>query len=74
VIIGAICYQIATKNMASGFGAEAWGSAPSLSHLFAVVSESCAQTSGRAKRKSAEYIQLRTRLSANAQTMLLFLL
>jgi hypothetical protein len=39
VIIGAICYQIATKNMASGFGAESWGSAPSLSHLFAVVRE-----------------------------------
>jgi hypothetical protein len=28
VILGAICYQIATKNMASGFGAESWGIGP----------------------------------------------
>jgi hypothetical protein len=29
VILGAICYEIATKNMASGFGAESWGIGPS---------------------------------------------
>jgi hypothetical protein len=28
VILGAICYQIATKNMASGLGAESWGIGP----------------------------------------------
>jgi hypothetical protein len=28
VILGAVCYQIATKNMASGFGAETWGIGP----------------------------------------------
>src|ERR1700732_3609615 len=28
IILGAICYQIATKNMASGFGAESWGIGP----------------------------------------------
>ena len=36
VILGAICYQIATKNMASGFGAESWGIGPvtvALEHL-----------------------------------------
>jgi hypothetical protein len=33
VILGAICYQIATKNMASGFGAESWGIGPFTSHL-----------------------------------------
>jgi hypothetical protein len=36
VILGAICHQIATKNMASGFGAESWGIGPitfALEHL-----------------------------------------
>jgi hypothetical protein len=28
VVLGAICYQIANKNMASGFGAESWGIGP----------------------------------------------
>jgi hypothetical protein len=28
VILGAICYQIATKNTASVFGAESWGISP----------------------------------------------
>jgi hypothetical protein len=28
VILGAICYQIATTNMARGFGAESWGIGP----------------------------------------------
>ena len=33
VILGAICYQIATKNLASGFGAESWGISPFISVL-----------------------------------------
>jgi hypothetical protein len=27
-LIGAICYQIATKKLTSGFGAEPWGIGP----------------------------------------------
>jgi hypothetical protein len=39
VILGAICYQIATKNMASGFGAETWGIGPFTVTLYILVVE-----------------------------------